>query len=81
MAMPGFSSSVIVLDYDASLFEVKRVANGGLLRADPQFTTDGGRLTGSPRAAGQQAPGIGARPTLADCNGDEKEWTGGADFE
>src|SRR5262249_15876638 len=39
------SSSVIVLDYDASLFEVKRVANGGLLRADPQFTTDGGRLT------------------------------------
>lgn len=39
-----FSSSVIALDYDANLFEVKRVANSGLLRADPQFTADRGSL-------------------------------------
>jgi len=38
------SSSVIVMDYDPNLVAVKRVANGGLLRGDPQFTAEGGRL-------------------------------------
>jgi general secretion pathway protein D len=38
------ASSVIVLDYDANLFEVRRVANTGLLQSDPQFTTDNGQL-------------------------------------
>jgi general secretion pathway protein D len=39
------SSSLIALDYDPNLFEVKRVADSGLLRAAPEFSTAGGRLT------------------------------------
>jgi general secretion pathway protein D len=38
------SSAVIVLEYDPSLLEVKRVASGGLLKGDPQFTADDGIL-------------------------------------
>lgn len=38
------SCSLVVLDFDANLIEVRRVANGGLLRGDPQFTTQGGKL-------------------------------------
>ncbi len=57
------SSSVIALDYDANLFEVKRVASSGLLRADPKLTKEGGRL--SVRMLQSAAPeGILARGQL-----------------